>query len=102
MAPGLIAPVDRRRAPRVRPEHTPWGEAALLRPGQDVTVLNVSRGGALVESASRMLPGVRAELQLIGVRRCMARGRIDRCHVTCLTPLRYRGAIVFDDAIDLQ
>ena len=102
MAPGLAIAGDRRRAPRVRPAHTPWGDLALLRPGQDVTVLNISGGGALVESSSRMRPGARAELQLIGAPRCMVRGRVHRCHVASLDPLRYRGAIVFDEELAVQ
>lgn len=101
MAPGLTAARDRRRAPRVRPAYTPWGDLALLRPGQDVTVLDISCGGALVESAARLRPGARAELQLLGVPRCMVRGHVNRCHVASLDPLRYRGAIVFDEQLEM-
>jgi hypothetical protein len=101
MATGLIPQFDRRRAKRLPPAHTPWQALALLRPGQDVTLVNIGCGGALLESASRMLPGARADLQLIGTPRCTVRGRIHRCQVTCLDPLRYRGAIVFDEPLDL-
>jgi hypothetical protein len=91
---------DRRHACRVPPEDTPWNGLALLRPGQEVRLLNVSRGGALVESGARMMPGARTELQLVGALRQTVRGRIDRCRVTALDPVRYEGAIVFEQALE--
>lgn len=91
---------ERRQAGRVTPERTPWKPLALLRPGQEVRLLNVSRGGALVESATRMLPGGRTELQLSGLRRQTLAGRIARCRVTRIDPVRYEGAIVFDEALE--
>jgi hypothetical protein len=85
---------------RVPPEITPWHPFALLRPGQEVTLINVSRGGALLESGSRMKPGARTELQLSGPLRRSVAGRIDRCKVTSLEPLRYEAALVFDQQLD--
>jgi hypothetical protein len=72
-----------------------------LRPGQAVVVINLSSGGALVESETRMAPGMRTELQLLGAPRRTVRGRIERCRVARLAPLRYEGAIVFDQALEL-
>jgi hypothetical protein len=91
---------ERRDAARVAPEDTPWRRSALLRPGQDILVVNLSVGGALVESATRMMPGTRTELQLIGSTRQVVRGRIERCRVARLEPLRYEGAIVFDERLE--
>jgi hypothetical protein len=65
-----------------------------------VRLLNVSPGGALLESAARMLPGARTELQLAGVQRQAIRGQIVRCRVTRLDPVIYEGAIVFEEALD--
>lgn len=73
----------------------------MLRPGQEVVVLNLSRGGALVESPTRLAPGARTELQLFGDLRRAVRGRVERCRVSSLGPLRYEGAIVFDHALEL-
>jgi hypothetical protein len=84
----------------VPPDCTPWRATALLRPGQEVRVLNVSCGGALIESRNRMNPGMRTELQLSGVVRQVVRGRIDRCRVTELDPVRYEGAMVFDQSLE--
>jgi hypothetical protein len=92
---------NRRLAGRVPPERTPWHRCAMLRPGQEIVVLNLSRGGALVESPTRLVPGTRTELQLFGDLRRSVRGRVERCRVSCLEPLRYEGAIVFDHALEL-
>ncbi len=92
---------DRRLAERVTPDRTPWQRLALLRPGQEVVLVNVGPGGALVESLTRMSPGVRTELQLFGASRRSVRGRVERCRVSGIEPLRYEGAIVFDSALDL-
>ena len=83
------------------PEETRWRPLALLRPGQAVVLVNVSSGGALVESPTRLSPGARAELHLFGGSKCSVRGRIERCRVSRLEPLRYEGAIVFEKSLDL-
>ena len=100
MASGL-AVRDRRVARRVVPERTPWRKLALLRPGQEVVLLNMSTGGALVESPTRLAPGSTTELHLFGSPRRAVRGRVERCRVSGLEPLRYEGAIVFDAVLDL-
>lgn len=94
--------VERRGDRRLAPAATSWKPAAVLRPGQAVVVLNISRCGALVESGARLRPGARTELQLANAtaRRTIP-GRLERCHVAGLDPLRYRGAVVFDQPEDL-
>jgi hypothetical protein len=80
---------------RCRPE-------AVLRPGQAVVVLNINSRAALVESDVRLRPGALTELQLAsGGGRTSVRGRLDRCHVSALDPLRYRGLLVFDERFEL-
>jgi hypothetical protein len=96
------ARANRRRHERIPAELTPWDRSALLRPGLDVRLVNLSRGGALVESGNRMNPGVRTELQLRGARRRTVCGRIGRCYVTSLDPIRYHGAIAFDDGLEMS
>lgn len=102
MAAGLSTLHDRRRAPRVAPEVTPWSRAALLRPGLEVEVVNLSPWGALVESPGRLHPGARTELHLLGADRRLVPGRIHRCRVTHLNPLRYEGAVVFDQRLEFR
>jgi hypothetical protein len=87
---------ERRQANRLPPEQTPWRRTALIRPGHEVQLVDLSSGGALVESSARLKPGLRTELHLHGAHRRSIVGRIDRCRVTALDPIRYQGAIVFD------
>ena len=74
----------------------------MLRPGQPVMLLNINSRAALVESNARLRPGAVTELQL-GLRggRASIRGRLDRCYVAALEPLRYRGLLVFEDRLEL-
>jgi len=97
MADGLSGTPDRRTTPRSRLDHGCWQSAGRLRPAQDVRVLDLSAGGARLESAGQMSPGARAELQLFGEVRWQLRGRVQRCAVSRLTPLCYEGAIQFDE-----
>jgi hypothetical protein len=95
---------ERRRMPRLSPESTGWRELALLRPGVSVRVVNIGPLGALLESPRRLRPGIRAELQLTAThdeRRMVVSGRLGRCHVAGLDPLRYRGAVEFDRIVEL-
>lgn len=92
---GIVA--DRRAEPRRSAADANCKRDALLRPGQPVLLLNINTRAALVESDARLRPGVATELQLsIGDGRTSVRGRLDRCYVAGLAPLRYRGLLVFD------
>ena len=69
----------------------------MLRPGRVVDVLDLGRGGALVESSHPLRPGSRAELQLSAVEtRAVVLASVARCWVAALAPLRYRARLVFD------
>lgn len=89
---------ERRRSAggvRCRPD-------AVLRPGQRVVLLNINSRAALVESDGRLRPGAQTELQLtIGAARTSLRVRLERCHVSALEPLRYRGLLVFEQRLEL-
>jgi len=103
MAAVGTAPLERRRTIRLSPAVTPWRAEAVLRPGRPVVVLNLSNRGALVESDARLRPGTRTELQLAGVAsRRSVRARVERCHIATLEPLCYRGAILFEEDLELE
>lgn len=90
-------PAERRTERRLTARSFRWREDAVLRPGQPVVVVNVNSRAALVESDARLRPGAHTELQLMsGGQRTSIGGRLDRCHVAALEPLRYRGVLVFD------
>jgi hypothetical protein len=98
-------PRDRRahhRAPRRECRRL---TVARLRPGRDVDVVNLSSGGALVETGYQLLPGTGVVLSLaVDGARCSVHGRVLRCHVFALHPERgvfYRAAVGFDACLVL-
>jgi hypothetical protein len=74
-------------------------ESACVRPGHRARVIDVSAGGALIETNHRLLPGSEVELDVEkGTDRARVRGRVVRCSVVRIRPtwVCYRGAIAFD------
>lgn len=70
-----------------------------VRPGHHATLIDVSAGGALIETNLRLLPGAAVELQVeTGTTRTSVRGRVLRSTVIRVRPswVCYRGAIGFD------
>ena len=96
---------DRRRAIRKRRADLPWLRGLRLRPGLDVALVNLSAGGALVETPTRLRPGAPTVLQLTGaVGSWTVSGLVSRAWVAAVAGehgVVYRGALVFDQAIDL-
>lgn len=96
---------NRRRSQRVAPDQTQWGEAARLRGGVDVRVIDIGERGVLIETTARLHIGVRVEVALFGADssyRLDLPGTVRRCHVARLEPMTYRGALEFDSEIALQ
>jgi len=94
---------DRRREPRHIGGGSRFGSRAVLRPGQTVTLVNITSHAALVESESRLRPGAQTEMQLAeSEKRTSIKGRLDRCYVAALEPIRYRGLVVFEHSLDLN
>lgn len=90
---------ERRRDDRLTPMQTRWSEGARLRPGHEVRILNIGSRGALIEVATRLYVGTNAELSLVDAdsqARLAVSGIIRRCHVACLDPLVFHGALEFD------
>jgi hypothetical protein len=91
---------ERRKTPRAGSVLEHKIVEARVRPGHDVSVVNVSAAGALVDAAAhRLLPGTSIELQLATRdRRVSVRGRVLRCTVARLNAsvVWYRAAIGFD------
>lgn len=90
---------DRRGARRLEGFEEHRIISAAVRPGHRARVIDVSAGGALIETSLRMLPGTSVELQVeTDTTRASVRGRVLRCAVVRLRPtwVCYRGAIAFD------
>jgi len=101
MAPIAVDLSERRRECR-HAGGGRWRPATLIRPGQRVTVINICSRAALLESAARLRPGAQTEMQLAAAdARFSVRGRLDRCYVAALEPIRYRGVLVFDQCVEV-
>jgi hypothetical protein len=90
---------ERRRDARFR-QPAIAGTRALLRPGYAVALIDLSRGGALIEGPKPLRPGSRVHLQLITKRRAFGiAAHVVRCSVSSLDAtvgVQYRGALKFD------
>ena len=95
--------VDRRMDSRFAPPDANAARATL-RPGCVVLLVDVSRGGALVEGPRPMRPGARVHLQVTTAARTFSiEAQVLRCAVWILDPIdgvRYRGGLRFDHRIE--
>lgn len=86
---------------RVPAEEEPLSRVRL-RNGRELVVVNVSNSGALVQSASRLLPGIHVEVHVATWDgRVLARSRVIRAYVCALQAdaIWYHGAPAFDRLI---
>jgi hypothetical protein len=70
-----------------------------VRPGHRAKIVDVSAGGALIETSHRLLPGTCVEIHFeTRSHRTNVRGRVLRCAIVLVRPswVCYRGAIGFD------
>jgi hypothetical protein len=70
-----------------------------VRPGHGALIIDVSAGGALIETTYRLLPGTSVELHMErDTQNTRVRGQVLRCAVVKVRPTAvcYRGAIRFD------
>jgi hypothetical protein len=102
VAPVAANLIERRRERRCEGGGERWQCRAVLRPGQSITLINISSRAALVESGTRLRPGAHTDVQLAGSgMRASVKARLDRCYVAALEPLRYRGVLMFEQCVDL-
>jgi hypothetical protein len=90
---------DRRRAPRTTSAAQSAVVCVRIRPGHEVTLLDLSAAGALLQCAHRLMPGTSVEMQLTTAgRRVTTRGLVVRCSVSHVWPsaIWYRGAVMFE------
>ena len=77
-------------------------QSMQVRPGRHAMLINISAGGALIETGHRLLPGASVDLVLERSHyRATVRGRVLRCTVVRLqsASICYRGAIGFDRSL---
>ncbi len=100
----MDAPVSERRA--FERADGPWTQQAkvTLRPGHPAFIVNISRGGALVDSTRQMRPGTRVMVQIVTRRGALGLSALVlRCGVRAVSSndgVLYRGALRFDERRD--
>ena len=95
----MTQPPDRRQTRRHLDTDEHGVVSTRVRPGHRAKLIDISAGGALVETAHRLLPGTSVELHVeTRSHRTNVRGRVLRCAIVLVRPswVCYRGAIGFD------
>jgi hypothetical protein len=90
---------DRRETHRLLDPTEHRVRMVRIRPGHDASLIDISAGGALLETHHRLLPGAIVELLMeTDKHRTHIRGRVVRCAVVQVgaASMSYRGGIVFD------
>jgi hypothetical protein len=100
----MAQPLTDRRADTRFGQSVIAGTQAILRPGYDVSLVDLSSGGALIQGTRPLRPGARIHLQLVfGTRRLGIAAHVLRCSVASLDSgqgVQYRGALKFDHRCD--
>ena len=105
MANLSIGTRERRAWPRISTANWSGLSTGHLQPGRTARIVDMSPGGALLETECRLLPGMRIELQLgAPTTLCRVRAIVLRCHVAALSSerIQYHGALAFEDPLILQ
>ena len=94
---------NRRRWPRLRPDSIPGLKGVELNQGSDVDIVNISRGGLLLQTEARLRPDLKIMLKVVtteGVLRID--GTILRSFIYSLKGApKYRTAIAFQQPLTL-
>ena len=91
--------MEHRKATRRVPLREETLSRIRLRTGREMSVVDVSDTGVLVEGQVRLLPGTHVEVHVITCEgRVLVRSRVVRCWIAALDAgaVRYRGALAFD------
>jgi len=94
---------ERRRTGRRMPDGREPLSHVRLRAGRELTVVNLSASGALVEGTTRLLPGTHVDVHVVTRHgRVLVRSRIVRAYVWGVQAdmVRYRGALAFERLVD--
>lgn len=96
---------ERRRTSRRVPAAEESLARVRLRTGREMTVINISSGGVLVEGSTRLLPGTHADVHVVTRHgRTLVRSRVLRSIVWHLEAdaVSYRTALAFEVSVDTE
>jgi hypothetical protein len=102
-APAAATGADRRAYERIAVTDLPWVKGARLKYGAPLSLIDLSIGGAQVESAVTLRPGSTIVVQIHGEDKDIAlASQVLRCHIAAIAPVAtYRGALAFKRAVQL-
>ena len=95
--------IERRNGPRRTPDANETLARLRLRTGRELSVVDISDGGVLLEGSARLLPGTHVEVHVVTREgRTLVRSRVTRASVFAIAAdsLRYRAALVFDTRVN--
>ena len=95
--------IDRRRTARRAPDAGDVLARVRLRGGRELTVLNISPDGALLEGETRLLPGTHVDVHVTTRDgRVLARARVVRARVVRVRSdaVSYQAALSFETPVD--
>lgn len=95
---------DRRRWPRLKPADLPFIKKVEFSRGSKIEIINISRGGLLLETESRLGPDLKVEAKIVTTEGIFkVKGTTLRSWVFSLKGApRYRTAVVFKDPFELM
>lgn len=96
---------ERRRAVRRIPQPDETLARVRLRTGRELSVINISPTGVLVEGGTRLLPGTHADVHVVTRHgRTLVRARVIRSLVWRLQAdsVSYRAALAFETSVDTE
>ena len=56
---------DRRRSPRLKPADLPFLKSVEFSKGSKIEIINISRGGLLLETVSRLGPDLKIHVKIV-------------------------------------
>jgi hypothetical protein len=101
----LHSDLERRRTARRTPQADEALSRARLRTGRELSVVNISASGALLEGLTRLLPNTHTDLHIVTRHgRVLVRARVVRAFVWRLERevVCYRTALAFETAVDTE
>ncbi len=103
--PALVAREDRRGGPRMRLPDLPWLRALRVPNISKVEVVDLSRTGMQIETATKLTTGSWVEIELVGADLAMRMpARVLRTQIASVAPVgvRYRVAAAFAGPLDMR
>lgn len=99
-----VSGADRRQWPRIKPVDLPFLKKVEVSKGAKIEIVNISRGGLLLETETRLGPDLKIEIKLVTTKGVFEmEGVTLRSSVFSLKGApRYRTAIIFKDPFDLM